>query len=95
MLRTVLFALLLLIDPESRANAHALMATNAATGPRGGGRQGRFARYLTPAPISSMDAAREPASPGAKWFSRGSPVIVIGASAAVVILAVVLLTLLL
>jgi hypothetical protein len=95
MLQTLMLALLMLVDSESRAHADALLATGAAGKSRGAARPGRFARYLTPAPASALDAQRDAAhaaaSPGAKWFHGRQTTLVIAASCAAVMLAIVLL----
>jgi len=95
MFRTVLLALLLLVDSKSRAHAHALLATSAATGGRGLVRPSRGDGSITPRAISSAGyAARADASLEAKWYRGGNGMIIISASVLMVTLAVLLLRLL-
>lgn len=94
MLRTILLALLLLVDSESRAHARAIVATNAPTGGRGVARRGGLREHVrerTSAPIAAADAAREGASPEAKRTLRRDTLLAIAGSAVVVGFAVLLL----
>jgi len=92
MLTKVLLAIVMLFDSESRAHAHALVATNAATGPRGlvGSATGRRSSWWT---HSAVRAALEPASPGAKRYTTRD-VLLIGASVTALLCVIVLIVLL-
>ena len=93
MLTKVLLAIVMLFDSESRTHAHALVATNAATGPRGlvGSATGRRSQSWWT--HSAVRAALEPASPGAKRYTTRD-VLLIGASVTALLCVIVLIVLL-
>jgi hypothetical protein len=89
MYKTVLLALLMLFDSESRASADALLASGAARGAPGFAGRGRGARPASQRTKSGLGAALVPASPEAKGYTK-SELVLIGASL-VALLAVVVL----
>jgi len=88
MLQNLLLAIAMLLDSESRAHAHALMATSAATGVGG---SGRLSKRSAPArAVPETHATVDAASPEAKRYTTRDRVL-IGASAAALFVVIVLI----
>ena len=91
MLQTLLLAITMLLDSESRAHAHALVATSAATGAAGSGRLSK--RSAPERAVPSRHAALEAASPEAKRYTTRDTVL-IGASVTALFAVILLIVLL-